>query len=86
MIPRQSISLPILIEPMSESGKARALALIAVLRRDWPGLLPEEIEEGAAALGGVSEVLTALLGILPPELLGSIEREAAEDAAPLTRH
>ncbi len=51
--------------------------LIAVIRRELPGLLPSEIDESAAATTGVGEVLTALLGVLPPELRAAIEQKAA---------
>jgi hypothetical protein len=50
-----------------------------------PGLLPKGPEE-AAVTAEAGDVLTALIRLLPPELRASIEREAAEDAAPLTRH
>jgi predicted component of type VI protein secretion system len=74
MIPRKSISI------MSEVSRARAL--IAVIRRDLPELLAPGIDERAAALAGVGEVVAALLAILPPGVRTAIEREAAAlDAA-----
>jgi hypothetical protein len=60
---------------MSEVSRARAL--ITIIRRDLPGLLPGELDEGAAAIPETGEVLTALLRLLPPELRASIEQDAA---------
>jgi hypothetical protein len=74
---------------MSESEKvavSRVLALIAVIRRDLPGLLPEGLAEGAArAIPGAGDVLTALLKLLPPELQTAIEQEAAAMTAAALR-
>jgi hypothetical protein len=67
-------------------SRAEMLALIAIIKRDLPGLLPKELDEEAAAIPETGEVLMALLALLPPELRASIEREAAVDGAALTRH
>jgi hypothetical protein len=66
-------------------SRAEMLAVIAIINRDLPGLLPKGLEE-VAVTAEAGDVLTALIRLLPPELRASIEREAAEDAAPLTRH
>jgi hypothetical protein len=63
---------------MSDVSKARAL--VEIIERDWPGLLPPELAEGTAeGAEGVAEVLSALLAILPPETQAGIEREAGAD-------
>jgi hypothetical protein len=62
--------------------KARALALVTILQRDWPGLVRKELAEGVADDAEAREVLSTLLRILPSGLQAEIEREAAAlDAA-----
>jgi hypothetical protein len=67
---------------MSEVSRARAL--ITIIRRDYPGLLPEGLDESAVAIPEGGACLEALLAMLPPGARTAIEQEAAAlDAAAL---
>jgi hypothetical protein len=64
--------------------KARALAIVTILKRDLPGLMPKELAEGIADDAEARGVLSALLRILPSGVRTAIERDAAAlDAAAL---